>query len=212
MSGLVSLTRLGDAVLRAQGQRLRFHPGMALLRIKRLMKGELDPLVVAADIRPGESVLDCTLGLAGDALVLAHAIGETGHVLGLEGSPLLAEFAQKGLPSLLPPAAAPAQRIEVRAIDHRAFLATAAPRSFDVVYFDPMFRHARDAAHGFDVLRALADPRPLDLPTLEAAKRVARRAVVVKDGAPGIDLVRLGLRPLPSRRGANLLYARIDLA
>jgi 16S rRNA (guanine1516-N2)-methyltransferase len=34
--------------------------------------------------------------------------------------------------------------------------------------------------------------------------------VVVKDGAPGWDLARLGLTPLPSARGAHRYYARIE--
>jgi len=38
---------------------------------------------------------------------------------------------------------------------------------------------------------------------------VARRWVVVKDGAPGWDLARLGLTPLPSARGAHRYYARV---
>jgi 16S rRNA (guanine1516-N2)-methyltransferase len=31
----------------------------------------------------------------------------------------------------------------------------------------------------------------------------------VKDGAPGWDLARLGLTPLPSARGAHRYYARL---
>ena len=44
---------------------------------------------------------------------------------------------------------------------------------------------------------------------VSAARRVARRWVVVKDGAPGWDLARLGLTPLPSARGAERYYARV---
>ena len=38
---------------------------------------------------------------------------------------------------------------------------------------------------------------------------MARRWVLVKDGAPGWDLARLGLTPLPSARGAHRYYARL---
>jgi 16S rRNA (guanine1516-N2)-methyltransferase len=34
--------------------------------------------------------------------------------------------------------------------------------------------------------------------------------VLVKDGTPGWDLARLGLAPLPGRRGAGRLYAWLD--
>jgi hypothetical protein len=78
-----------------------------------------------------------------------------------------------------------------------------------VVVFDPMFRHARAEPGGFEMVRALSDPRPLAPQALAAARRVARRWVVVKDGAPGWDLARLGLAPLPSARGAHRYYARL---
>ena len=93
--------------------------------------------------------------------------------------------------------------------DHAAWLADAPARSFDVVVFDPMFRHARAEPGGFDVIRRLADPRPLSPEALARARRVARRWVVVKDGAPGWDLTRLGLTPLPSARGAHRYYGRL---
>ena len=214
---MVRVEKLG-ATLVAGGQVARFSAGMAMLRLKRLAlqrpglpRGNNigDPLADAVELRAGDEILDCTLGLAADALVLASVAA---RVVGLEASPALAAFAAAGLPALAEPAGAAGRRIEVRCADHRAFLAAAAPRSFDVVFFDPMFRHARPAAGAFDGLRALADVRPLDAATLALARRVARRSVVVKDGAPGLDLARLGLRTIPTRRGAQLLYARVPAA
>jgi hypothetical protein len=128
-------------------------------------------------------------------------------VVALEGSAALAAWVAEGLRRL---DAEPARRIEVRAGDHLAALAALPARSVDVVTFDPMFRHARAQPGGFDLVRALADARPLRAEALAEARRVARRAVVVKDGAPGWDLVRLGLTPLPSARGAHRYYARLD--
>jgi len=167
---------------------------------------ERDPLLEAAEIRPGDLVLDATLGLGADALVAAAACGPAGRVVALEASGPLAAWVDEGLRRL---EAEPARRIEVRAGDHAALLAGLPPASFDVVLFDPMFRHAREAPGGFDVVRRLADPRPLDPAALAAARRVARRWVLVKDGAPGWDLTRLGLTPLPSARGAHRYYARL---
>jgi hypothetical protein len=74
-----------------------------------------------------------------------------------------------------------------------------------------MFRHPRAQPPGFDVLRQLALAEPLATETLARARRVARRAVLVKDGAPGLDLARLGLRPLRARRAAQRCYARIEV-
>lgn len=193
----------------------RWSAGMGVLRMRRtearqegrpVSPTDRDPFLEAAGIGPGDEVLDATLGLGADALVAAAAAGPGGRVVALEASPLLAAWVAEGLRRL---EAAPARRIEVRATDHLAALRALPDRSFDVVVFDPMFRHGRAQPGGFELVRALADARPLEAAALDEARRVARRAVVVKDGAPGWDLARLGLTPLPSARGAHRYYARL---
>jgi 16S rRNA (guanine1516-N2)-methyltransferase len=203
------------AALVVGGDERRWAPGMGWLRAKRArarLRGGAaaptarDPFLEAAGIRDGDAVLDCTLGLGADALVAAVAAGPAGRVLGVEASPALAAWVAEGLRRLGDDAA---DRVEVRAGDHVEVLGSLPARSFDVVVFDPMFRHARAEPAGFDVVRRLADARPLSSGALREARRVARRWVVVKDGAPGWDLARLGLAPLPSARGAHRYYARV---
>jgi 16S rRNA (guanine1516-N2)-methyltransferase len=210
------LSRTAAILVAPGGEARRWSSGMGALRAKRLRAfaapggagpaaADRDPFLEAAALREGDAVLDCTLGLGADALVAATAVGGNGRVVGVEGSPILAAWVAEGLRRLPDEAAA---RIEVRAGDHAAILDALPERSFDVVVFDPMFRHARSEPGGFDLVRRLADARPLSAPTLARARRVARRCVIVKDGAPGWDLVRLGLVPLPSSRGAHRYYAR----
>jgi hypothetical protein len=199
------------AVLADGREERRWSPGMGALRAKRLRRGAMeptarDPFLDAAGLADGDHVLDCTVGLGADALVAAEAVGPRGRVVGIEASPALAAWVAEGLRRLALEAAA---RIEIRAGDHAAVLAALPERSFDVVLFDPMFRHARAGPAGFDLVRRLADARPLSAEALARARRVARRWVVVKDGAPGWDLARLGLVPLPSARGAHRYYARV---
>lgn len=201
-----------------EGREVAWSPGMGLLRAKRArarLRGAPadptthDPFLEASGIRNGDAVLDCTLGLGADALVAAVAAGPRGRVVGVESSAALAAWVGEGL---LRAGEEAARRIEVRAGDHAEVLASLPERSFDVVLFDPMFRHARAEPAGFDVVRRLADPRPLTPEALARARRVARRWAVVKDGAPGWDLARLGLVPLPSARGAHRYYARVPAA
>lgn len=215
VDGLLVLTDRA-AGLFLDGEARAWSPGMGALRAKRVARWlaggaradgtERDPFFEAAGIRPGDAVLDCTLGLGADALVAAVAAGPAGRVVGIEGSVALAAWVGEGLSRSRLPGA---DRIEVAAGDHAQRLASLPDRSFDVVCFDPMFRHARAEPGGFDVVRALADARPLSPEALAQARRVARRWVLVKDGAPGWDLARLGLTPLPSARGAHRYYARI---
>ncbi len=202
------------AILRTDREERSWSAGMGALRAKRARRragGSVDPamrdpFLEAALLEEGDSVLDCTAGLGADALVAATAVGPRGRVVGLEASPALAAWVGEGLLRSGDPAAG---RIEIRAADHALALAALPDRSFDVVVFDPMFRHARAEPAGFDLVRRLADPRPLSAESVERARAVARRWVVVKDGAPGWDLARLGLAPLPSARGAHRYYARL---
>jgi len=215
-SGAEALLVLSRAasVLWMDGEERRWSAGMGALRAKRARgraagsvdPSSRDPFLEAAGIREGDLVLDCTAGLGADTLVAATAAGLRGRVVGLEASPALAAWVGEGLRRHLDRAA---ERIEIRAADHAAFLYELPEGSFDVVLFDPMFRHARAEPAGFDLVRRLADPRPLSRLALERARRVARRWVVVKDGAPGWDLARLGLTPLPSARGAHRYFARV---
>jgi 16S rRNA (guanine1516-N2)-methyltransferase len=198
------------AALFVDGAEHPWRAGMAALRVKRLLSGErvtVDGFLAAARLRPGDAVLDATLGLGMDALVAAAAVGTRGRVVGVEASRALAALAAEGLARCGVDAS---RRVEVVHAEAGALLASLPARSFDVVVFDPMFRFGRAGASGFDLVRRLADSRPLAPETLARARQVARRWVVVKDGTPGWDLVRLGLEPLPSARGAKKLYARVE--
>ncbi len=192
------------ADLHAGGRVFRATAGMAFLRMLRTRKGEIDPLVAAAGLRPGDRVLDATLGLGGDALVAAQATGVP--VLGLEKDGLLAAFTQAGLRRLPGHGAEPGRLVNVMRADHRSFLREQPARAFDVVLLDPMFRRAGEAAPLFDLLRARAEHDALAPETLRLAQRVARRGVLVKDAAPGFELGRLGLVPRVTRRSAAIAF------
>lgn len=194
-----------QADLHQGGRSFRASAGMAFLRVLRARKGEIDPLVAAARLEPGDRVLDATLGLGGDALVAAHATGTT--VVGLEKDGLLAAFTQAGLRRLQKHGSEPGRLVEVIHADHREWLAKQPAHSFEVVLLDPMFRTAGDAGPLFDLLRLNADHAPLDRETLAQARRVARRGVLVKDAAPGFELHRLGLTPRQTRRSAAIAFA-----
>jgi SAM-dependent methyltransferase len=206
-AGGVPVLVLGSvrADLYAGERSFRATVGLAFLRVLRATKGEVDPLVELARLRPGEAVLDATLGLGGDALVAAQATGA--RVIGVEKSALLAAFTVSALRRLPRHGAAPGRLVEVVHADHRALLASLPARSYDVVLLDPMFEKAGEAVPLFDLVRQNADHAPLDEETLAHARRVARRGVLIKDAAPGRALRRLGLVPLPRRRSTPIVFA-----
>jgi len=181
--------------------------GLAALRLKEIAKGRAeDPLQRVGELAPGERVLDATLGLAQDARVAARLVGSGGLVLGVESSLPLAVFADATIRRESMPESA---RIEVRHAESSALLAEMPARSVDVVLLDPMFGRALAAQPGFEMLRRLADPSPLTHGTLDAARRVARRVVLVKAARYTPMLRSLGLRPEHASRSAPVVWARV---
>lgn len=188
--------------------KLTFHPGLAHLRIKQMDGGiHPDHLLQVAQLKPGESVLDCTLGLGQDALVAARAVGPTGRVVGLEKSFALYAVIGEGLRRFDP--GERSCRIEVRHADAAEVLRDLPPGAFDCIVFDPMFDKPRRAQQSFDVLRKHADYAPLTPEMLEHARRIARR-VVVKGRRYGGQLKALGLRQERFSRTTSVGWARVE--
>ena len=160
-----------------------YHPGMAEIRVQQLLRGAPDHLVQALDLHTGARVLDCTLGLASDAAVAACVAGPTGRVVGLEASLLLHFAVQHGLAHyecktpLLTAALRRVETVHAVAADYLAQY-VAQKMSFDVVYFDPMFRHPVQGSKAMEALRPLSLEEPLARSTVELALQVAPRVVI----------------------------------
>lgn len=190
-----------------------FHPSMAYVRLKRLARGESDVLLQIADIRSGETIVDCTAGMASDSLVLAFAAGATGRVIAVESTEALAFLIREGLKtyrSPLPALLESMQRIQVVKADHRTFLKDQPDGSADVVYFDPMFRSPLKDANVIDPLRGAVNHQALEISTIEEAKRVARRLIVMKEAKHSAEFERLGFEIQKSGSG-KISYGVIRL-
>lgn len=184
---------------------LGFTPGMARVRIKRLAAGDVqqpDMVVRLCELKPGDAVLDGTLGLAADALVCEHVVGPTGRVIGVEASRPLFLLVSEGLK-------AAGSAIEVRSGAVLEVLQGMADGAVDCVILDPMFEARKASSPAFDMLRRYAVHEPLTKETLEEAQRVARRWVVVKGGRYGQEFKRLGLVAVPMTRETPLIWARL---
>ncbi|MBN6188769.1 class I SAM-dependent methyltransferase [Aneurinibacillus sp. BA2021] len=172
-----------------------FHPGMAMLRIKRLLAGDNDVMIQACGLKRGDAFLDCTLGLAADSIVASFVVGQQGRVVGIESERILSLIVQEGLreyESPLAEAVEAMRRIEVVPLHHLTFLQQCENNSFDVVYFDPMFFQAIAASESIAPLRPFANYEELSLTAVKEAQRVARRRVVMKNHRDSLDFERLG--------------------
>ncbi len=169
---------------RATGTEYYFHPNMFLIRGSQVLRGQPDHFLEATGLGVGDALLDCTLGFASEAALASLAVGESGHVLGLESVPALAAVARAGIRDFPMPNAAlraALRRVQVAAADHGDYLRGCASRSFDVVYFDPFFdKRLTGSEASVSPLFVFGDPAPLAPSAVMEACRVARRRVVVK--------------------------------
>lgn len=160
-----------------------FHPSSAMFRLKRLTRGEIDPLIEVCTLFEGDSFLDCTLGYASDSLIAAFIVGESGSVTGCEASPVLAFILEEAFHShrtdhveyfsLM-------QRIKVVSEVAITYLKVQPDDSFDVVYMDPMFESTIEESGNINPLRHVGHQDVLTEEWVKEAVRVAKKRVVLK--------------------------------
>jgi hypothetical protein len=174
--------------------RLFFHPSMAKVRLSAYRnKGQTDPLIEAAGITPGDSVLDCTLGLGADSIVMAYFC--QGPVLALETSSAIAYTVKWGMQlynSVMPWLDEAIKRVNVMNRDYLSYLLSLPDRCYDVVYFDPMFRKPLFKSKTLSPVRMLGDHEPLSPEAVREACRVAKKRVLIKERAGSPEFQRLG--------------------
>ncbi|MFH5184629.1 class I SAM-dependent methyltransferase [Paenibacillus sp. TAB 01] len=192
---------------------LFFHPSTAAIRVKRMLNGEQDTLMELGRIQPGDRILDCTAGLGSDAVVFSYAVQAAGSVTALEIQPLPFLLLSQGLSVYESDIAGmddAMRRIEVLQREYLDYLRQQPDGSFDVVYFDPMFRKPIHESSSIKAIRKLADPRPVTEEAIREACRVARRAVMMKEHRDSGELERLGFTEL-HRSTTKIAYGVIRL-
>lgn len=190
-----------------------FHPGMSVLRIKSILKGDNDVMVQVAELREGDSFLDCTLGLGADAITASYIVGDQGHVVGVESERVIAELTKDGLRHWhqedVPKFDDALRRIEVVCADHLEYMRQLPSESFDVVYFDPMFRNPVKTSVGISSLRDFANSHALQKEAIDEALRVCRRKVMMKERSDSLEFQRLGFKKIV-RPNASTTFGVID--
>ncbi|TDF99847.1 class I SAM-dependent methyltransferase [Paenibacillus piri] len=190
-----------------------FHPSTAAIRVKRLMNGEPDTLMQLSAVMPGDRILDCTAGLGSDAIVYSFALAGNGEVTALESKALPYLLLSEGLKSYrseIPGMDEAMRRIRVRQTDHYNYLKSLPDKSFDVVYFDPMFRRPIRESSSIGAIRDLADPRAVTPDAIAEAVRAARRCVILKEHRGSKEFDRLGFCEI-HRSTTKIAYGVIRL-
>ncbi len=191
-----------------------FHPSLSHLRIKNIIQGKGDRLIEAMNLKAGMSVLDCTLGLGSDSIVESFGVGAEGSVTALEVNPYLAAVVEYGLQNFIDDnsnVVEAMRRVKVINTDYFDFLADAADNSFDVVYFDPMFRYPLERSSSLNSLRSVADHRAVTIEAINQACRVARYCVVLKENSKSLEFDRLGFKIIRGGKYSPIHYGVIEL-
>jgi len=189
-----------------------FHPNSAMFRIKRLIKGEFDPFANAAKLTRGMTVLDCTLGIASDAIVASFLVGREGMVTGLEGQRYLAFMVQKGLEtwdSGLPAINKAMKSVRVLHKEACEYLKSQADSYVDCVYFDPMFEETILESDGIKALGHFALHDDLTDELINEAIRVAKLRVILKDHYKSVRFEKYGFEVI-RRKTAKFHFGVIE--
>lgn len=192
---------------------LFFHPNSAMFRIKRLMRGEEEPFLQAVKLSAGMSFLDCTLGLGSDSIVASYIVGHTGKVVSVEGSTFLAFIVKSGLQawdSGVEEINKAMRSVSVQALDYLTYLRSCPPKSFDVVYFDPMFEETILQSDGIKGIKPFAIYSKLTKEIIEEAKRVAVKRIVLKEHWKSHSFASFGFH-VYKRKTAKFHFGVIEL-
>jgi len=163
------------------GKRLFFHPSLAIIRRANIRSGERDYLIESLDLKGDERILDCTLGLGSEAILIAYFLPR-GKVIGLENSPLIKIVVEEGMKHANFPqkwVTEAVKKIEVFKADYKEYIRKTEEK-FDCVYVDPMFEHPGYSSSAINSLRPFADNSTIDTKDIEVMKRIAKKRIVVK--------------------------------
>ena len=154
---------------------MTFHPDTAALRIK----APHDALVSLLGKSP-KTILDTTMGLASDSLVMA-AVGN--QVTALESQDVIFQVVSRGLASYQTDDKQLEKAMRsIKAIksDSLSFLKAQADNSFDIIFADPMFSETIKESENLEAIKPLANGSRLTEEWLNEAKRVARGKIIIK--------------------------------
>ena len=212
VDNILIFTKDGLKAHTSQGD-LFFHLNMAQLRILNLNRNQKDHMVEAMDLKPKMSVLDCTLGLGTDATVASYIVGENGKVVGLESATLIYLITKYGLANFNHDNIAinhSLRRIESFNLHYLDYLKAQGDNSFDIVYFDPMFRKPIQDSANFKPMRAIANMEQLPSEALLEALRVAKKRVVIKETKDSMEFKRLNISQIYGGKYSSVSYGVID--
>ncbi|NFT36516.1 protein-L-IsoD [Clostridium botulinum] len=201
-------------VIKGKNSILFWHTNMSELKIKSIRQGNKEAIIEATKLEEGNSILDCTLGLAGDSIVFSAVVGENGSVVGTEVNKYIAYLSKSGLENynnVNDETINCINNITVVNESYEDYLFKQNDNSFDVVYFDPMFKEPNRKSTSINAFRAFADHRGLTEEILMQALRVCKKRVVIKERQGANDFEKLGIKKYyGGKKNGAIIYGVIE--
>jgi 16S rRNA (guanine1516-N2)-methyltransferase len=198
-------------VIKGDDSTLFWHPNMSELKIKSIRQGNKEAIIEATKLEEGNSILDCTLGLAGDSLVFSAVVGEKGHVVGTEVNKYIAYLSKCGLESYNDIDGKTIDNIKVINESYEDYILKQSDNSFDVVYFDPMFKEPNRKSTSINSFRDFANHKGLTKEILIEALRVCKKRVVIKERQGSNEFERLGIEKYyGGKKSGAIIYGVIE--
>lgn len=201
-------------VLKGDDNTFFWHPSTSGLKLNAIKEGFNQPMIEAMNLKEGDRVLDCTLGLATDAIVFASIVGEKGKVIGTEVNKYIACITKNGLndyKDVDEQTKIFMERIDVINSSYEEYILSQPDNSFDVVYFDPMFKRPNKKSVTINSFRPFAQQGGLKKENLIEALRVCKNRVVIKERAGSGEFERLGIQKYyGNTKSGSIAYGVIE--
>ena len=153
-----------------------FHLDTTALKIKN---SDNEPLVEIIG-KEKQNVLDCTMGLAGDSILLSYY----GHnVTSIEKNKIIYLITSNGLKNYISPSEEinkAMRKIITYNYDCIDYLKSTPDNSFDIVYFDPMFSHNIKESENLSGITPLADKSFPYEEFIKEASRIGKDKIIIK--------------------------------
>ena len=153
-----------------------FHLDTTALKIKN---SDNEPLIEIVG-KEKQSVLDCTMGLAGDSILLSYY----GHnVTSIEKNKIIHLITSSGLKNYIYPDEEinkAMRKITTHNYDCIDYLKRTPDNAFDIIYFDPMFSHDIAESNNLAGITPLADTTFPYEEFLQEATRVGKDKIIIK--------------------------------
>ncbi len=191
---------------------LFFHPSTAKVRMRNIKNGLKDHLIECLSPTGSEVVLDATMGLGSEAILMS-AFLPNGKVVGLEASKPIYVVVREGLTYYRAKEDwinEAMKRIEVINADFRNFIHNLPDDSFDVVYCDPMFENPVFESSSMNPLRIFAKYDTVTQKDVDEMIRVAKKKVILKAHLEDTLFSRIHVDRISGSRKSKVLYGVIE--